>query len=257
MKSAPRPFLVVSALALALVPAASACAQIDIGTAPGDKWNFPQAWEDFQTGWLAFAEWRFLLQLVVELVLAAFLSALIAWHPKSYGKASTLDELEQPKTFIMYAVVAAVTANIVLVLPAMALVVFGIGGLLRFRTDVGPAKYTGRVILVTMACGLNLFPLAVLGTAFGWVLVFLLESRITYRIVIKGLEKEQLDQASDVYLKVLEKKRCSVISHKKNFIKGQFNIVFRAPASLGREDLEEIFHRIPKELRGSVDWETT
>ena len=68
----------------------------------------------------------------------------------------------------MYALVGAVTAKIVEANSAMAFVVFGIGGLMRFRTDVGPAKDTGRVILtavVGVCCGLKLLVVAVRATA--------------------------------------------------------------------------------------------
>ena len=100
-------------------------------------------------------------------LLAAALGAVIAYHPRTRAKASTLPELEQPKTFIMYALVGAVIAKIVEANSAMAFVVFGIGGLMRFRTDVGPAKDTGRVILtavVGVCCGLKLLVVAVMAT---------------------------------------------------------------------------------------------
>ena len=126
----------------------------------------------------------------IVFLLAAVLGAVIAYHPRTRAKASTLAELEQPKTFIMYALVGAVTAKIVEANSAMAFVVFGIGGLMRFRTDVGPAKDTGRVILtavVGVCCGLKLLVVAVGATAFGWVLLWLLEKETFTRLLVKGL----------------------------------------------------------------------
>ena len=107
-------------------------------------------------GWSSFADHFLLLDMVLVLLLALALGAVIAYHPSIRGRASTLEQFEQPKTLLMYAVVAAVVALIVQVQPAMAFVIFGIGGLLRFRTEVGDAKDTGRVILVTvlgLCCG--------------------------------------------------------------------------------------------------------
>ena len=77
----------------------------------------------------------------------------------------------------------------------MALVVFGIGGLMRFRTDVGPAKDTGRVILtavVGVCCGLKLLVVAVTATAFGWLLLWMLERDTFTRLLVKGVPAEGL-----------------------------------------------------------------
>jgi uncharacterized membrane protein YhiD involved in acid resistance len=203
---------------------------------------------------------RTLPEILAGLVLAAVLAVVIAYHPKSYGKTASLEEVEQPKTFIMYAVVGALVAKVVLANPDMALVIFGIGGLLRFRTDVGAAKDTGRVILVTiigLLCGLNLFQHAVVGTAFGWIVIYFLESRAVFRIVVKGLETQNLTQAAQAYHDVLAAKGARILSEKKNFAKGQVAFVFRAPAKVSREDLEQAFLEVRAELQGAVDWEAT
>jgi hypothetical protein len=216
---------------------------------------------EFVEGLRRFQDVRTLLEMIAGIMLATFLAAAIAYHPKAYGKASRLDEIEQPKTFLMYAMVAAVCAKIVEEVPEMALVVFGIGGLMRFRTDVGAAKDTGRVILVTMiglACGLNLLQLAVVAAALGWILVFFLERHVTYRLVVKGLEKDTISEAAQAYQAILLEEDCRVVGEKKNFVKGQVAFVFHAPSWVTREDLEEVLEeRISDELRGALDWETT
>src|SRR5882762_9040337 len=146
-------------------------------------------------GWGAFTKVQILTDIVVSLALAAVLGATIAYHPRVYGKAMTLEEFDQPKIFIMYSVVGAVVAQIVRAWPTMSIVIFGIGGLLRFRTDAGPARDTGRVILVTcigLCCGLSIFPVAILASLVGWVLIFLLEARVVHRMVVKGIDTANL-----------------------------------------------------------------
>ena len=210
-------------------------------------------------GWEAFANWRIVLDIVVALVLAAILATVIAYHPRTYGKAGTLEELDQPKIFIMYAVVGAIIAETVYAFPIMGVVIFGIGGLLRFRTDVGPARDTGRVILVTivgLACGLKIYVAAVIATVFGWILIFLLESQANHRIVVKGLEQKLLAESAEAYEEVLRENGLTVMSEKKNFLKGQVAFVFRAPGKLDREELEGLFKDIPPKLQGAVDWES-
>jgi predicted membrane protein len=208
-------------------------------------------------GWLRFGEGPLLAQTLLSFVLAVLLGAFIAYHPRSYGKAMTLADVEQPKIYLMYSLVGALVAMIIRVAPPMALVVFGIGGLLRFRTDVGAAKDTGRIILVTctgLCCGLGLYPVAVLGTAFGWVLIYFLEARVAYRVVIKGLGPDVLAQAATAYSKVLDDNGADILSEKKNFVKQQVAFVFRAPGVLDREELEDLFKSIDPKLHGAVDW---
>ena len=173
-------------------------------------------------------------------------------------KASNITEFEQPKTFLMYAMVGALIAQLVLSTPAMALVIFGIGGLLRFRTVVGEAKDTGRVILVTvvgLCCGLKIFVGAVLATLIGWILIWYLESQNAGRIVVKGLKDSDILTAAETYRGILGEAGCAVIRERKNLTKGRVTFIVKAPPELDAEALEGAFEKVPEEQRGVVDWE--
>lgn len=205
-----------------------------------------------------FKDWKILAGILGVLILAAVLGMVIAYHPRTYGKAASLEEAEQPKIFIMYAVVGAIIGQVVRAHPEMALVFFGIGGLLRFRTDVGPAKDTGRVILVTclgLSCGLMLFVVAIIGTAFGWVLIWFLEGRVAHRVLVKGLDPTVLAKSAEAYEEVLRENGLHIMSQKMNFVKNQVAFIFRAPGKLDREQLENFFKDIPPKFQGAVDWE--
>jgi phosphate/sulfate permease len=217
------------------------------------------AWgEAFQKGLEELQDWKILGGMLSVMVLAAVLGALIAYHPRTYGKALTLEEAEQPKIFIMYAVVGSIIGVIVRAHHEMAFVVFGIGGLLRFRTDVGPAKDTGRVILVTcigLSCGILLFNVAILGTIFGWLLVWLLERSVAHRVLVKGLDPLVLAKSAEAYEEVLRENGLQIMSQKMNFVKNQVAFIFRVPGKIDREQLEGLFKDIPPKLQGAVDWE--
>ena len=60
-----------------------------------------EGWSSFRDGWL-------LLDMAVVLLLALLLGAVIAYHPATRRRVSSLEHFEQPKTLLMYAVVAAV-----------------------------------------------------------------------------------------------------------------------------------------------------
>src|SRR3954452_3105070 len=158
------------------------------------------SFEDLKRGWEGLTELWLIADMAMVLLLAVLLGAVIAYHPTSRRKAATLEELEQPKTFIMYAMVGAVIGVIVSVYPVMGPVIFGIGGLLRFRTDVGPAKDTGRVILavvVGVAAGLKLMMVAVFAAAFGWLLIWALERQPFGRLQVKGLVGSAIPRAAE------------------------------------------------------------
>ncbi|MDQ2646353.1 MAG: hypothetical protein M3020_21245 [Myxococcota bacterium] len=209
-------------------------------------------------GWTSFTEGWLLLDMVVVLTLALVLGAVIAYHPATRRRLSTLEHFEQPKTLLMYAVVAAVVALIVEVQPAMAFVIFGIGGLLRFRTMVGEAKDTGRVILVTvvgLCCGLKIFIVAVPATVIGWLLIFALEQQIAGIIRVSGVGEQQMHDATRAYRAMIAAAGCTIIGEQTKFIKREFAFVVKAPPSLDREGLQAQFDSLSPEVRGVVDWE--
>lgn len=203
------------------------------------------------------SNWALYVQVLISLVLAMLIGAVIGYHPKR--KVATLEEADQPKIFIMYCVVGSVVAQIVSVRPEMAFVIFGIGGLFRFRTDVGPARDTGRLILVTclgLCSGLGIYVVTLLGTVFAWLLIYCLDAKSTHKVMVKGIEQDKLAEASNSYREVLVENGFILISEKKNVVKKQVSFVFRAPGQFERDELESLFKDIPPKLQGAVDWES-
>ena len=218
-------------------------------TPPFGAETIRRGWDQFGNGWM-------ILDAAIVLSLAVFLGALIAYHPAVRAKVSTPEELEQPKTFIMYSVVAAVVAIIVVQNESMAWVVFGIGGLMRFRTNVGEAKDTGRVILATvvgLCCGIKIYVVAVMATAVGWLVIYLLERQTVGVVHVKGLGDDVIVRAAQAYQDVVSQAGCRVVRETKNLLKGKVSIVFQATPRLDRTALEEAFKQIPDDVRGVFD----
>src|SRR5687767_886019 len=191
-------------------------------------------------GWSSLGDGWQLLDMVVVLLLALLLGGVIAYHPATRRRLSSLEHFEQPKTLLMYAVVAAVVALIVEVQPAMAFVIFGIGGLLRFRTMVGDAKDTGRVILVTvlgLCCGLKIFVVALPATVIGWILIYVLEREIAGIIRVSGVGESSMQEAVRAYHTLIERAGCKIIGVQTRFIKREFAFVVNAPPKLDRATL--------------------
>jgi len=211
-------------------------------------------------GWRAFQDAGFMVDSLLLLTLAAVLGLVIGYHPTTERAADTLEEIEAPKVYVLYAVVGAIIGLMVVRYgTVVGFVVFGIGGLIRFRTDLRSATLTGQVILVTLiglSCGLHLPHVAVLATAFVFVLMFLLHSRPAYRLEIQGLPRERLNEAAAAYRDQIVQQGCRVLSEKKNPAKERVIFVVRGARNVTHERLEELFAaNIDPALRGSIDWE--
>ncbi len=211
-------------------------------------------------GWSGFTDYEFLVNSFLTLTLAGILGAIIAYHPRSTRSADTLEELEAPKVFILYAVIGALIGIMVVKYGlVIGFVLFGIGGLIRFRTLLRSAHLTGNVIFVTLiglSCGLELPHVAVLATAFGFALIYIFHARITYRIDVRALPREVIAEAALAYRALLEMQGCRIISEKKNPAKERVTFIFRTSPDIAQSQLEEVLDtQIDASLKGSLDWE--
>lgn len=211
-------------------------------------------------GWKGFTDIAFLANALATLTLAAVLGALIAYHPKHVRAADTLAEIEAPKVFITYSVIGALIGIMVVKYGlVVGFVLFGIGGLIRFRTVLRSASLTGHVIFVTLiglSCGLDLPHVAVLATVFGFVLIHILNIRTTYRISVRALPPDRLVEAAAAYRLVLEQQGCNIMKEKKNPEKARFYFIFRGGQEITMKQLEESLGvGIDDSLKGFHDWE--
>lgn len=213
-----------------------------------------RAREDF--GLRAFLDgakvWKFLCVIFG----AIGLGCVVAFHP--LRRRISYDDLDQPKIIITYTVVGALIAIVVAAIPAMGFAVFGIGSVMRFRTELGAAKDTGRVILSTilgLTCGLEMWMVAILGTLIAWVLLALLEFHVGMRMIVRGVKPDDFPRAVSAYSGVLAGLKCSFSSPRKNPQKGQIAFLLHATRGFDPEKIEEACQtQVPAELRGTIDW---
>jgi hypothetical protein len=135
-----------------------------------------------------FGEGFAYLELVLALAIAAGCSMVLAWTPVAHARKDAADILESKKILVALGVVGAVVAGLVTVNPAMGLVIFGIGGLIRFRTVLEHPRLTAKAILcvlVGLAAGLNQFVTAGLVTVAGFLIVWWIERSTSFRLRVK------------------------------------------------------------------------
>lgn len=211
-------------------------------------------------GFSGFTDFDFLLETFFTLSLAAVLGALIGFHPRLLRTADTLQEVEAPKVNIMYATIGALIGIMVVKYGlVIGFVLFGIGGLIRFRTVMRSAKLTGQVILVTLiglSCGLDLPHVAVMATAFGWVLLFILEHNLTFSIDIRAIPESRISEAVEAYRHALRESGCKIIGERKRPDSGRLQFTFRTDGRETQDQIQQALDaHIDPELRGLVDWE--
>jgi hypothetical protein len=211
-------------------------------------------------GWAGFLDWAAMLQALAALVLATALGALIAFHPTTARTIDTREEAELPKVYIMYALVGAVIGEIVLKYGmVVGFVVFGLGGLMRFRTDTASTRDTGRLIIVTLIgliAGLNLPHFAVMAALFAWGLIWVFDGHPVYSLEVHEVPEGRVRQAAEAYRAVLADLDCKIISEDKSFSKHRIDYVFRAPRNSTQTGLHQaLCERVPADVRGEIDWE--
>jgi hypothetical protein len=159
----------------------------------------------------------------------------------------------------MYAVIGAVIGVAVREFgTVVGVVVFGIGGLIRFRSATDSTRDTVRLIIVTLVgltAGLGLLHFAVIITLFTFALIYVFDTSPPYRIRVEGIAKDRTGNCAELYRGILKGHGCSIIAEHHSLEKGRIEFVFRLPRRSTRDRLNMELRGIAADLRGEVDWE--
>ena len=140
----------------------------------------------------------------------------------------------------------------------MAFVIFGIGGLYRFRTRAGPPKLiypTIGTVVIGLASGMMLFSLAIVLAILIFALPFWFESRYGVALRVRNLSGAGAVQAIEDYRRVLQQHGAQVVSQISPHT-GEFSIVANVPAGVNAADVEADLRKLPTDERGDIRWET-
>jgi hypothetical protein len=210
-------------------------------------------------GWAGFLNAHFLLDSLAALALATVLGAVVGYHPVTRKTVDTLAEANMPKVYILYAFIGAVIGVTVLEFGmVIGVVVFGIGGLIRFKSETDSTRDTGRLIVVTMVgliAGLGLPHLAVLVTAFIFGLIWLFDSRPVYQIKVNDLPEGRLAECGRIYRETLKRLGCKIISERRSETKERLIYVMRLPRRATRDSVNEALRNLPPDVCGDIEWE--
>ena len=207
-------------------------------------------------GFAAFLDPSQYMEYSLILIAATLSGAALAFHPVYKGRPRTLETIELSKTLMMYSVGGALISIICTVNPSMAFVIFGIGGLMRFRTQLGQGKSTGHAIigtLIGLCWGLGLEMVAVIATGYFWGMIFFLERTRTVEISVGGVDLALMPAATVAYRKAIANSGCRMLADSKNFKKREMVFFFSVPRKVPMERVIGAIDEIAPELRGTPD----
>ena len=210
-------------------------------------------------GWASFQDWRSIASALGVLLLATVLGALIGYHPATRRSIDDLEEADMPHVFVMYALVGAVIGVAVREFgTVVGFAVFGIGGLMRFRSTTGATRDTVRLIAVTLIgliAGLGLLDFAVVIALFAFGLIYVFDSAPPCRIKIDGLPADRLAESADAYRRLLKDNGCKIMVERRVPEKARVEFIFRLPRGDVRSRLRAAHEVMAADLRGQVSWE--
>lgn len=188
-----------------------------------------------------FAQWSSWVEIIVAAGLAVGLASLLAYHPRGSRHRDRIEALEERKTLVVLGLVGAVVSALVLINPAMALVVFGIGGLVRFRTILATPHLTGRAILVVvvgLAAGLGQFVTAIVIAAVAWGVIWWLHAHRYVRVKVRVLPLADRERARVAVQQALVRMHCKVAVVEPTKSGRGFTVTTKVPVTVADELLQ-------------------
>lgn len=170
----------------------------------GDTGASADNWHIISQSFNLFRHGPYVVDLLLGFAFALGMALLLTAWPKSLVARDPVEAADERNGAVIVALVGCLAAELVqsserLSLGAeIALVLFGIGGLIRFRTVFGDPRRTGLMILITilgLCCGMSQYALAVLAFLVIWLVRYYLLSSVRLMInvrVAKGVDGEQV-----------------------------------------------------------------
>lgn len=195
-----------------------------------------------KSGW---SEWRNVPELVafaIDAAVTLILAAAIANHPVRRRDPPTLQSVTLPRLFYIYALIGMAVGFLVVNHGAViGFVVFGIGALLRFRSNMDDPLDTVEMILVTvlgLCVGMNLPVMALLIGIVSWLVILLVGRNSHFLLTLKAEDDVQLDAALAAAEAAVRKGAWTTLRTSRSHAKPAAEILFSSPRGLGITEAE-------------------
>lgn len=210
-------------------------------------------------GWAQLLEPWELLEFAVALVESSLMTAAIAYHPILSATRRTRSDYEAPRALFIFTLIGMVVGFLIMHHGYLiGFVLFGLGGLLRFKTDDN-AGDTMRLILVTLiglCVGLDLPVVALITTASAWAILYLLGGPANFGLDIQFSDKKKpVSESMQELRDDLQKGGFNTVSMSRTKFKSTVHYVVTGGNGARRSSLEREMARLA-ETKGSgiSDW---
>ncbi|MFO0962106.1 MAG: hypothetical protein U0625_04290 [Phycisphaerales bacterium] len=163
----------------------------------------PDDWHIITNSLTLFRHAPFVADLLLGLTVSVLGALALTSTPRRAVRYDPVAELDQRKATVLVALIGCIAAQLVeaseqfLLGAEIALVLFGIGGLVRFRTLFGDARETGTAIIAAilgLAAGMSEYSLVLLGLAFVYLVNWWLSSTAVVRVRVRAGKHADLAQ---------------------------------------------------------------
>ena len=227
----------VFTLLISLLPV-PALAQVDPLSAMDQMANLfieGNGWDEWQDKAELFA---FLVDAIVTLALAA----LIAHHPVRRRAPVTLASADMPRLFYLYALVGMAVGFLVVNHGyVIGFVVFGIGALLRFRSNLNDPVDTVEMILVTalgLCVGMDLPVMAILIGIIAWAVILVAARESHFQVTIRDEDGSNLDAAVAAVESEAVERGWTIARVHRSHVKPSVEIVLKKTGAIDEAEIE-------------------
>lgn len=210
-------------------------------------------------GWRQVTNLPEMLEFLIAVVTAAVLTAAIAYHPVILSERRSREDYQEPRSLFMYALIGLLVGFMVMHHGYLiGFVIFGIGGLMRVKTDTEDIGDTRRLILVTLlglSVGLNLPVMATIATACACVIIWVLGRKMHVTVEVQFESMKLMRLHMDTLRDLLRERGFDVLAMSKQRFKSTTNYIVVVPGAGGRSNLvREMTSISAAKLHGISDW---
>jgi len=221
--------------------------------------TIPSEFDIRDRGWSQLSDTDEILEFVLSLVEAIAMTAVLAFHPSSVAHRRVSNDWQLPRSMFLYTLIGLVVGFLVVHHGVLiGFVVFGIGGLFRFRMETLSTSDTAQLIfvaLIGLSIGLDLPVMALLLTIAA-AAVLSVFSRSTHMSLEIKFEKSAEFTGNLARLRdTLMTAGFSIVSVTKSKFKPVAEVVLSSTKSNAREMLLEIMSEHQRTSDSGVeDW---
>lgn len=209
-------------------------------------------------GWEQLANLPELLDFAMALLETTVMVGLMAYHPVSLATRRTRSDFEAPRDLFVYGLIGMVVGFLIMHHGYLiGFVLFGLGGLLRFKSDGGSAD-TVLLILVTLiglSVGLDLPLVALITTLSAWAVIYAFGGPVNFELEVRFADDITSTNAIRALREHLSECGFKTVSMSKTKFKPMVTYVVSGPRGFRRSALErEMVELVANPESGIADW---